>query len=111
LLLGKHQAGTNFGRISQVWNLDLDLDLERLTSGGGRLSGVDVADDDDIDMSLLLTESIEVSSRSLRLEFGVGPLCHHATMPPCLHGGPERQEKEKNLPHGFGCLFLKLVEV
>jgi hypothetical protein len=27
----------------------------RLTSGGGRLAGVDVADDDDIDVSLLLT--------------------------------------------------------
>jgi hypothetical protein len=27
----------------------------RLTSGGGRLSGVDVADDDDVDMNLLLT--------------------------------------------------------
>lgn len=27
----------------------------RLTSSGGRLSGVDVADNDDVDMSLLLT--------------------------------------------------------
>ena len=27
----------------------------RLTSGGGRLSGVDVADDDDVDVNLFLT--------------------------------------------------------
>jgi hypothetical protein len=27
----------------------------RLTTGGGRLSGVDVADDDDVDVSLLFT--------------------------------------------------------
>jgi hypothetical protein len=27
----------------------------RLTSSGGRLSGVDVADDDDVDVKLLLT--------------------------------------------------------
>jgi hypothetical protein len=30
---------------------------EALTSGGGRLAGVDVADNDDVDMSLLLTAS------------------------------------------------------
>ena len=29
-----------------------------LTSGGGRLAGVDVADNDDVDMSLLLTVMI-----------------------------------------------------
>jgi hypothetical protein len=29
-----------------------------LTTGGGRLAGVDVADDDDVDVSLLLTTSI-----------------------------------------------------
>ncbi len=28
---------------------------EMLTTGGGRLAGVDVADDDDVDVSLLLT--------------------------------------------------------
>lgn len=27
----------------------------KLTAGGGRLAGVDVADNDDVDMSLLLT--------------------------------------------------------
>jgi hypothetical protein len=31
---------------------------EALTSGGGRLAGVDVADNDDVDMSLLLTVSV-----------------------------------------------------
>lgn len=31
------------------------MDGGRLTSGGGRLAGVDVADNDDVDMGLLLT--------------------------------------------------------
>jgi hypothetical protein len=30
----------------------------RLTSGGGRLAGVDVADNDDVDVSLFLTERV-----------------------------------------------------
>ena len=30
-------------------------DLSALTTGGGRLAGVDVADDDDVDMNLLFT--------------------------------------------------------
>ena len=34
---------------------------DALTSGGGRLAGVDVADNDDVDMELLLTEP-DVSS-------------------------------------------------
>ena len=29
-----------------------------LTTGGGRLAGVDVADDDDVDVSLLLTKTM-----------------------------------------------------
>ena len=33
-----------------------------LTSSGGRLAGVDVADDDDVDMSLLLTVQLFVST-------------------------------------------------
>ena len=36
-----------------------------LTAGRGRLAGVDVTNDDDVDMSLLLTakQSVDVSSR------------------------------------------------
>lgn len=33
----------------------IDVEVGCLTTGGGRLAGVDVADNDDVDMSLLLT--------------------------------------------------------
>lgn len=39
---------------------------EWLTSGGGRLSRVDVADNDDVDMSLFLTAD-EVSLNALKM--------------------------------------------
>ena len=36
---------------------------DALTSGGGRLAGVDVADNDDVDMSLLLTACRQLALR------------------------------------------------
>jgi hypothetical protein len=61
----------------------------KLTAGGGRLSGVDVADDDDVDVSLLLT-AVVVSSCS-----GGG-------------GGGEAAQNVRaggvNLPHDGGCM-------
>ena len=43
---------------------------EVLTAGGGRLAGVDVADNDDVDVRLLLTVST-VSCCSLKVWVGV----------------------------------------
>jgi len=37
-------------------------------SGGCRLSGVDVADDDDVDMSLFLTHDVGLIFRELEVE-------------------------------------------
>ena len=42
-----------------------------LTTGGGRLAGVDVADNDDVDVRLLLTVSLSDCALSMPLWAGV----------------------------------------